>query len=221
MRRRRIPEVMDGRDVKECDHAHALRSLNRVNRMLGVDRRLGRSVARFGVADPSVLDLGCGGGGFLAYLSTRAGPSISIGLDRSSFALQCARAWHPDGIRWISADARFLPFADRAFDVVTCSLFLHHFEPAEVATILREAARVARHGIVVGDLVRSRMAMVVTWLATRAMSRSWIVHVDAVRSVHAAFQVNELAALARKAGLVDAVVQRRFPFRLVLTWKKS
>ena len=86
--------------------------------------------------------------------------------------------------------------------------------------VLREAARVARLGIVIDDLSRSAAAFVVTWLGTRILSRSHVFHVDGPRSVRAAFRQEELAQLAGRAGLNGARVEKRFPFRLLVVWKK-
>jgi ubiquinone/menaquinone biosynthesis C-methylase UbiE len=113
-----------------------------------------------------------------------------------------------------------LPIADHGVDVVTCSLFLHHFDEPEVIMILQEACRVARRAIVVGELVRSRSAWLLTCLVTRLMSRSWIFHVDGPRSVRAAFRANELRNLAGQAGLLPVTVKRVFPFRYVMTWRR-
>lgn len=223
MIRRRIPEEMDQPDVDALEHVHALRSLNRINRLLGVHLRLCRRIERL-FPHASVLDLGCGGGGFLGQLSStrrRQRTSLLIGLDRSAFALQRAMRWHSKGVRWIAADAQRIPLADDSVDVVTSSLFLHHFERSEAVTLLRDAARVARRGIVVGDLARSWSAWAVTAVMTRVLSQSRLVHVDGPRSVRAAFVAEELADLANEAGLEGASVMRQFPFRLVLTWKKS
>ena len=236
MIRRRTAELMDDPAVDHASHVQALRALIRVNRWLGVDRSLARGVHRVaGDGDVSVLDLGTGGGGFLAYLaqSDRRSPVphdlssiirrrlLRIGLDRSEFALSCAEAWHPDALRGLVGDARKIPLGDDSIDIVTCSLFLHHFDAPDAIKILSEAARVARRGIVIGDLSRSRLAWIVTWLATRLLSSSRLFHVDGPRSVAAAYRANELSDLAREAGLSSARVERRFPFRLILTWRKS
>lgn len=223
MKRRRVPEVMDCPMVDESAHAHALRSLNRVNRLFGMNRRQCQCLRRFGAVDMSVLDLGCGGGGFLAHVARQMRsnrPTLLIGLDRSVFALKCAGTWHAIGVHYVVADARHIPFADDSFDVVTCSLFLHHFDTADAVLIFREAARVARRGIVVADLARSWRAWGLTWFVTRIVSRSWIFHVDGPRSVRAAYRSVELADLARLAGLEGVRMERLFPFRLILTWKK-
>jgi ubiquinone/menaquinone biosynthesis C-methylase UbiE len=51
----------------------------------------------------------------------------------------------------VVARAEELPFADGSFDVVTCRIAAHHFE--DVATAVREMARVSRDRVVVEDNV--------------------------------------------------------------------
>lgn len=225
MIRQAQPELMDDPALDGKAHAHALGMLNRVNRMLRVHHRLHACIGQLSErGDASILDLGAGGGGFLGYLSDRMAPEHGrarlLGLDRSAPAMRCARGWNSGAIRWLVADARNIPLADNSIDVVTCSLFLHHFDEVDAGRILCEAARVARLGIVVDDLERSRLALGLTWLGTRVLSRSHVFHVDGPRSVHAAFRQQELAELAHRAGLEGARLQKRFPFRLILIWKK-
>ncbi len=223
MNRRRVAELMDHPALEATAHAQALRALNRVNRWVGADRRLWSATRQLGRMERfSVLDLGAGGGGFLAYVGKRqpiGRDTLLIGLDRSAFALRQARVWFK-AITAVAGDARRIPLADRSVDVLTCSLFLHHFVETDVVRILREAARVARRGIVVSDLSRSRLAWVLTWITTRLTSRSRVFHVDGPRSVCAAFRAGELADFAAQAGLAGARVERRFPFRLMLIWRK-
>ena len=240
---------MDDPAVEEEAHVRALAALNRVNRLLRANQALYGCLRRLSSSRSlSVLDLGAGGGGFLGYLYDRLlpdsiqqdqrsrpegrgaansiiGPSregiLLIGLDRSLSALCMARQWQSPGIRWVCGDATSIPLGDGSVDVVTCSLFLHHFDDAAAAGVLREAARVARCGVIAGDLSRSRLAWAATWVGTRLLSRSQLFHVDGPRSVRAAFSADELAAVAQEGGLIGAEVLRRFPFRLLLTWRKG
>lgn len=225
MLRQREPEIMDG-PLDPAAHEHALRSLNRIDRLLRVHQRLARYLRELGdPAQMSVVDLGSGGGGFLGHLARlpageRAYKRVLAGVDRSHFALTRARAWQGPTVRGIVADARRVPLADASVDVVTCSLFLHHFDGPEVVAILREAARVARRGVVLSDLSRSRTALGLTWLTTRLVSRSPVFHEDGIRSVRAAYRAGELEDLAHEAGLAGARVKAIFPFRLLLAWRK-
>src|SRR4029078_12974935 len=61
-----------------------------------------------------------------------------------------------EGLELAVTDGRLLPWPDRSFDVVHASLLVHHLEPPEALAVLREAARVARIGVIVNDLVRAR-----------------------------------------------------------------
>lgn len=225
MNRQRETELMDDPGVDSREHDDALEALNGVNGLLGVNRQLARAIGRLGPLEQmSVLDVGAGGGGFLAYLRDRArvnGRRRLVGLDFSPRAAERARRWHPDGIKFLVGDARRIGLADGSIDVATCSLLLHHFDEEDAARILAEMARVARRGAVVGDLSRSTLAWIVTWLTTRILSRSRLFHVDGPRSVRAAYEKQSLLALARRAGLEGARVRRAFPFRLILTWSKA
>lgn len=89
----------------------------------------------------TVLDLGCGDGS-VALAVMRIRPDLRIeGVD--VFVRANAR------IPVTVYDGRTLPFEDASFDYVTIVDVLHHTE--DPAAVLEEAARVARHGVVVKD----------------------------------------------------------------------
>ena len=225
MRRRSIPELMDDPALATHEHHRALQSLNRANSLFRFDSRLFKEAVRLaGSRSISVLDLGCGGGGFLNLVGGTHPPlngSIRVGIDPSFRAISAARRWSNGRTRWVAGDARRLPFADSSFDVVVSSLLLHHLDRNDVPLLLREAARVARVGIVMSDLTRSGHSLALTWSATRILSRSHVFHVDGPRSVRAAWTPRELRKFARQAGLTNGVVRRQFPFRMILSWRKT
>lgn len=215
----REPELMDDPAVDAREHDRVLDVLDWTNRGLGGHAALLRAVQTLGDIG-SMLDLGCGGGGFLRFLREQfAGrPPRLVGLDFSRFVIQRARRLHGDEFEFIQSDARTIPLADASVDVVTCSLFLHHFDPPDVVGILHEARRVARRGVVIADLTRSRLAWTATWLMTRVLSRNRLFHIDGPRSVRAAFTPAEMRELLAAAGLTGARVYRSFPFRMIARW---
>jgi SAM-dependent methyltransferase len=107
-----------------------------------VGRRLGP------MAGKHVLDVACGTGAWLGYFS-RQGASVA-GIDLSSKAIERCRAQFPSG-EFHCGPAESLPFADGAFDLVTCMGSLEHFLDKPAA--LREMVRVARPGATVLILV--------------------------------------------------------------------
>jgi len=73
----------------------------------------------------SVLDVGCGAGGFAAIWRAFNPALTYTGVDASRPLVDAARQLHPDA-EFVQADgAAPLPFADRAFDVVAALGWLH------------------------------------------------------------------------------------------------
>ena len=93
-----------------------------------------------------------------------------------------------------------------AFDVAHASLVLHHLDPDEAVALLRELRRVARHGIVVNDLVRGRLAWVGGWLLVHAIATSRYTRHDGPLSVRRAYSRREMGALLDAAGLVPVAI---------------
>jgi hypothetical protein len=106
------------------------------------------------------------------------------------------------------------------YDVVTCSLFLHHLDGDQAVTVLRKMGEAAGSLVLVNDLERSRLGWWSAYVGTRLLTRSPIVHFDGVVSVEGALTPPEALALAHKAGLDGATVRRKFPFRYLLSWRR-
>jgi 2-polyprenyl-3-methyl-5-hydroxy-6-metoxy-1,4-benzoquinol methylase len=107
-----------------------------------------------------------------------------------------------------------------SYDVLVCSLFLHHLEAAEVTDLLRRMAHAARVGIVVGDLERGWPGFLLAAIATRVLTRCPVVRTDALLSVRAAFSREELRKLADDADLEAASLEPCWPWRQRLVWRR-
>lgn len=89
----------------------------------------------------SVLDVGCGPGGWSAWMVERGHRVVSC--DAQAEFLRSA----PAALSRIQADAARLPFPDRSFDAVVCLDVLEHIEDDLAA--LRELMRVARRRVLI------------------------------------------------------------------------
>jgi ubiquinone/menaquinone biosynthesis C-methylase UbiE len=184
-----------------------------VNRWLGNRGRLLAAVRPFldASARPSLLDVGCGSADVPLWIASRSGRPVEVvGVDIKALHLRAAGA----GLRGVVADVHALPFADDRFDVVTASLFLHHFDGADVARVLRELHRVARRALVVNDLRRARVPYAFGRAAFPLLFRSRVSVEDGLLSIRRAFTAAELAQAFADAGL-PATVRRRWPYRLL------
>jgi ubiquinone/menaquinone biosynthesis C-methylase UbiE len=143
-----------------------------------------------------VLDVGCSSGYLVRFLAAAAGPSGSVtGLDPSEAAIAHARRRAPAGASFTVGVAQDLAaFADGAFDVVTCTLALHHVPARQRQAAFREMYRVTRPGgrLLVADFDPD--------------GRTPGLHGGAARMRHAAATVGPLDELAAVAGYqVEAI----------------
>ena len=223
--RERTNERMDDPTLDPVEHRRALAALARINRVsnsAGVLWPVLPVLARELKRPVRLLDVATGSGDVPARLvakARRAGIALEVaGCDISATAIDEARRTHP-GIEFFVHDAlhRQLP---TGFDVVTCSLFLHHLGNDDAIALLTNMENAARHLILVNDLARSRFNFLAVWLACRILTCSRIVRFDGPASVRSAFTPDEALDLAYRAGLFDAVLKRQFPARFLLAWER-
>jgi SAM-dependent methyltransferase len=91
--------------------------------------------------DQSLLDAGCGTGGFLAWAGGLGSFSKLAGFDVSAEAVELARTRLPEAELAV-APVALIPFPAAAFDVVTLNDVLQHVHEDEVAQSLGELRRV-------------------------------------------------------------------------------
>jgi SAM-dependent methyltransferase len=119
-------------------------------------------------------------------------------------------------IRIEEQDILALPYGDNSFDVVLCSLAIHHFSDSDAIKILAEMNRISRIGFMVNDLQRTRIGAWTTWLFTHATSRNPMTLHDSYLSVMRGFTPVELRDLAVRAGIKKFKIKTRPFFRLLL-----
>jgi SAM-dependent methyltransferase len=212
------PELLD-EGVEPEEALRSLGDLRFVNRWLGNRQRLLRAVRADleGSSAPSLLDVGCGSGDVPVWIASQVGRPVSVvGVDIKALHLKAA----PAALRGVVADVHALPFPDARFDVVTASLFLHHFEGPDVARVLRELYRVTRRALVINDLRRARVPYVFGRATFPLLFRSHVSVEDGLLSIRRAFTRDELEQEFVAAG-IPARVQSTWPYRLIAVAKKA
>ena len=220
-------ERIDTGDYTAKEYEGFLTDLQLVNEWLGdawtLKRTLLRDVERARLPRFSVLDVGAGSGELLrvvagwARQTNRQFKGVGLELnERSAESITEESLRYPE-IESVRGDARNLPFADRQFDYVICSLFTHHFVELEIVNILREMSRVARRKIFVIDLHRHPVAYYFYTTIGKLILHNEITRQDGALSILRSFKRRELYELAEQAELMKPRVARHFPYRLVLS----
>jgi SAM-dependent methyltransferase len=203
-------EVLDGA-VAASELAASLADIERLNSWFGGYALSLRAIRRLADQVPRdrplrIIDVGGGTAAFavrIAEWARRSGRDVRVVVvDRDPTTLALARAVasaYPE-IRLVRGDAAALPCRERAADIVTSTLTLHHLEPPQAAAGLREMAAAARVAVVVNDLLRRRLSLGLVWLATRLLGCHPISRHDGPLSVRRSYSPDELRALAGDAG---------------------
>ncbi len=239
------PEIIDDPATSDEEYSSTFRDLARINRFLGgrmaVESALkpllkAAEARKVSSAEPiRILDIGTGSGDIPRYITVAAargrfGPTAAgkvqiTATDANAKVLDLARRLTPvaqyPSITVEEADALALPFADGAFDIALCSLTLHHFSPEDCARILREMNRVTTVGLIINDLIRSRLAASLVALWARITFADRLTRHDGPTSVLRAYVLEEYAEIARAAGLKDVTLRHAPIYRAVLIHRKS
>ncbi|AVR46371.1 methyltransferase [Christiangramia fulva] len=162
------PEIMDDFELKGSELRQTLQDLNRVNKLLGGDRisikGLKKLLSGIDKKEINIADVGCGNGAFLRHLAKWGRThdySFSLtGIDANPYAVEIAReqSSHFSEIKYLSIDVFEPEFRNLEFDMVICTLTLHHFKDEQLIELMNYFYDQSKIGVVINDLHRSSFA---------------------------------------------------------------
>jgi ubiquinone/menaquinone biosynthesis C-methylase UbiE len=222
-----VPEMMDRGDADPVMLCGDLKNLRTINRLFGGLRTVRRSILplfrkiRDG-REVRILDLATGSADHplaLVELARRTMRKVHItAVDRNPFMLQVSRERTGQhlNIAVEEKDLLCLDYEPASFDIVICSLAIHHFSRDDAVRIVRSMHRLSRVGFIVNDLSRSWVAAWSVNVYTHLTSRNPMTLYDSYNSVLRAFTPREFEQIALDAGISTFKVETHPFFRLVL-----
>lgn len=220
---------MDDPSLADAEHRRALLALRRINWWSRTDSALWREFSRLphvGNKPLTILDIACGGGDLAIRLARRAiRKQISLQIDGCdisptaiTFAAQQAASSGLDNVQFHLCNAIQQTFPRAEYDVVMCSLFLHHLSHGDAVCLLQRMREAARHLVLIDDLRRTEVGYWLAWLGCRLLTNCRVVHADGPMSVEGAFTADEAMSIAEQAGFKGATIRTHWPQRFLLTW---
>ena len=202
-----VLEMMDRPQPVSAELERDLKRIRQLNRWFG-SYRLICHFLRCWVKPGNnmrIVDLATGSGDIprlIADYARKIGAKVEIdALDRQSATLEIARklsaaypeiSYHATNILdWSPAEA---------YDIVLCTLVLHHFSDEDAVSVLRRCRESSRNFVLVSDLRRGFLATAGVYLLTALIFREPMTRYDARLSVERAFSFSELRKLALRAG---------------------
>lgn len=223
------PELMDDFSCGGDELKQTLAELKTINRLLGGNKvttdGLKKLLKNHSSGTIRIADVGCGGGDML-HVMQKWGKSTGLdleflGIDANPHTIQLAKetfSGNP-GIAFEVDDVLRETFYQKPIDIVTCTLFTHHFNDEELKQMFAAFLKKAKVGVVVNDLHRNPVAYYSIKYLTKFFSKSPMVIHDAPLSVQRSFTKRELYRLFEGLGFKKIEISWHWAFRWqVVCW---
>lgn len=218
------PELMDRPQPVSVELESDLRNLRQLNRYFGSYTLIRFFLRRWIKSGDRlrIVDLATGSGDIPRLMIDHArniGANVEIdALDQQSATLEIARSLSANYPEISFVPANILEWQPAgSYDIVQCSLALHHFSEEDAVRVLKRCRELSRKFVLVSDLRRGLLASIGVYLLTAFIFRDPMTKYDGRISAARAFSFSELAELARRAGWAN-FGHSRFRFARQAIW---
>lgn len=223
-------EIMDDFTMEGVLFRDTLDKLEIINRFLGGNSVTINGLKKLLENQPknktiTIVDLGCGNGDILRDISKfgrKNNYSFKlIGIDANLAATEYAKELSKEysELSFKTMDILSEDFKKQSYDVVLCTLFLHHFKNEELISFLKTTTNNATIGVVVNDLHRHKLAYYLFKLIGFFIKNK-MVRQDGLTSVLRAFKKKDLENIAKEIK-VHFSIQWKWAFRYLWILKKD
>lgn len=217
-------EIMDDFSLQSEELIGALDQIASINQLLG-----GNKLTLHGIKELlkktdtsqtiTIADIGCGNGDMLRMLA-KYGKKRNlkfklIGIDANAFTIDYAKKLSKDfpNISYSCMDIFSEDFNRLKYDIVLCTLTLHHFTTSQIAEVMHTLNQNASIGIVVNDLHRSKIAYRLFELISVVFNLNTMSRNDGLISILKGFKKNELEHFSKKLNLKNYSINWKWAFR--------
>ena len=220
-------EIMDDLDFSDGVIFQTLKELKFINHWLGGNQVTIKGFQKLLMQSDlhttgdhlSVADLGSGGGDMMVQIakwSRGKGLNLKLtGIDANHAIVDYARenTGAFSEIHHRALDVFSEAFKSETYDIVTCTLFAHHFTDDQLIDLFTHLKSQVRIGMVINDLHRHWLAYHAIKILTRLFSKSYMVKNDAPLSVARSFRKHDWHKIFRQAGIEHYTIRWHWAFR--------
>lgn len=217
-------EIMDDFLMEGEELRVALDKIAHINKLLGGNTLTLKAVKRLvqqmdKTAVITIADIGCGNGDMLRLLADYGKKDNLkfnlIGIDANQYTVDYAEKLSNkyDNITYECLDIFKPEFAVLQYDIVLCTLTLHHFEDGDIETILNTFYKNATSGIIINDLHRSKTAYRLFSLIGQVFHLGEMAKQDGLISILRGFKKQDLEAFSKRLGFKKYSITWRWAFR--------
>jgi 2-polyprenyl-3-methyl-5-hydroxy-6-metoxy-1,4-benzoquinol methylase len=218
------PEIMDDFALEGEILRDALDKIAKINRLLGGNQLTLQGVQQLlkGISKSktiTIVDIGCGNGDMLRALSDYGKKNNYkfnlIGIDANAFTVNHAEALSKtyENISYRCEDIFDAEFKSLTYDMVLCTLTLHHFKDEEILSLMQVFYENANIGIVINDLHRSAVAYRLFQALCIVFQLNDMSREDGLVSILRGFKRAELENYSKELQLKKYTIQWKWAFR--------
>jgi 2-polyprenyl-3-methyl-5-hydroxy-6-metoxy-1,4-benzoquinol methylase len=218
------PETMDDFAMEGEILRDALDKIAKINQLLGGNQLTLRGVQKLlgsisKTATITIVDVGCGNGDMLRSLADYGLKNKLdfqlIGIDANNFTVNHAQQLSRNypNISYQCEDIFDENFAKLKYDIVLCTLTLHHFKDNEIIHLLSVFNSNSNIGIVINDLQRSAIAYRLFQALCFVFRLNDMSREDGLISILRGFKKVELIHFSEKLKFSNYKIQWKWAFR--------
>ncbi|MEJ7558983.1 MAG: methyltransferase domain-containing protein [Pedobacter sp.] len=217
-------EIMDDFALEGDLLLDALDKIAKINALLGGNKVTIEGLEKLMLKQKSgaelrILDVGCGNGDMLRTLADYAqnkGLKFQlIGMDANAFTIDYAKKLSEDykNISYVCADIFDEIKQERHYDVILCTLTLHHFKDEEILKLVAGFREQAILGIVINDLQRSKLAYYLFIAVCKVFGLNKMSKDDGLVSILRGFKKDDILKYASLLNINKHILRWRWAFR--------
>ncbi len=218
------PEIMDDFNMKGEILRDALDKIAKINQLLGGNRITLQGVEKLLEGVPrekeiTIVDVGCGNGDMLRALAHYAREHTYrfklIGIDANDFTINHAQSLSKQyaNISYRCEDIFDADFALLRYDIVLCTLTLHHFKDEEILSLMEVFYHRCNLGIVINDLHRSVVAYRLFQALCFVFRLNDMSREDGLVSILRGFKKEELEQYSKRLQFKKYTIRWKWAFR--------
>ena len=217
-------EIMDDFTLEGEILREALDKIAKINQLLGGNNLTLQGVLHLLSKESTkneviIVDVGCGNGDMLRSLAVYANKNDLnfklIGIDANQFTIEHAESLskHYRNISYRCEDIFDDNFKSLKYDILLCTLTMHHFKDDEIAQLLSIFKSNATIGIVINDLQRSTIAYRLFQALCYIFRLNKMSKDDGLVSILRGFKKEELEAFSNKLSFQQYTIEWKWAFR--------
>lgn len=230
-RRSKDSEIMDDFELSGSELRRTLKDLDNINSWLGGNQITVKGVnelvnSNTGINNISIVDIGCGNGAMLRKLAKWGNKKNLqlelIGIDANPHAIAIGKELSSEykNISFEVLNIFSEEFKQRDFDIILCTLTLHHFKDKEITNLLKQLYNQANYGIVVNDLHRNKLAYILFKAFCAVFVNNEIARKDGLTSILRGFKRADLNKYIETLPVEQHSINWRWAFRYQWIIKK-